>query len=331
MKRTIVLLSLLIATAGFAALPVPAQTPTPSPSPEQEPAQQPAPDPALEEDVRGAFLTSRPKAAPKGTAKPAASSKPSRRSPKTNTPKSGGGVEAGGVTTIGPTPTKLNIPRIGMGLTLFMRDSNGLAVRTDPTREFRKDDRVRFLIETNADGYLYVFNTTDGGQPVMLYPDPELDDAGNYFQAHVPFEIPSSVAAEERLRWFYFDAHPGAEKLYFVFTREPLSAVPIEDDLITYCRDNDAKCPWHPGSEVWARIQNELNEPVKVGTVEGVGTAQTSAEHRAATRGIGLNRDDPEPSLIMLTASTSKNVLVAAVNLIHKSASLSASSDDAEQ
>ena len=213
------------------------------------------------------------------------------------------GSTSGG-TTAGTTPTKLNASRIGMGLTLFMRDSNGLAVRTDPTREFHKGDHVRFLIETNADGYLYVFNTTDGGQPVMIYPDPELDDAGNYFQAHVPFEIPSSVAPEERLRWLTFDATPGAEKLYFVFTREPLSAVPIEDDLITYCRDAQAKCPWQPGSEVWAQVQGELNEPVKVAKAERVVSAQTSAEHRAATRGIGLNRDDPEPSLIMLTAST---------------------------
>ena len=208
---------------------------------------------------------------------------------------------------------------MGLGLTLFMRDSNGLAVRTDPSREFHKGDHVRFLIETNADGYLYVFNTTDGGQPVMLYPDPELDEAGNYFQAHVPFEIPSSVAAEERLRWLTFDEHAGNEKLYFVFTREPLSAVPIEDDLITYCRDNAGKCPWHPASETWAQIQNELNEPVKAAKVSGLGNSQTSAEHRAATRGIGLNRDDPEPSLIMLTASTTRNMLVAAVDLIHKS------------
>lgn len=316
MNRKIVFLSLLIALAGFGAL---------QGSSVSTRAQDAAPD----EDVRGAFLTSRPKATPaaKGT-KTTPTNKPSRRHPQPTTPKPGGGTSGAGTTT---APEKLNTARIGMGLTLFMRDSNGLAVRTDPTREFHKGDHVRFLIETNADGYLYVFNTTDGGQPVMVYPDPELDDAGNYFQAHVPFEIPSSVAPEERLRWLTFDAHPGAEKLYFVFTREPLSAVPIEDDLITYCRDNSGKCPWHPGTEVWAKVQNELNEPVKVAKVEGVGTAQTSAEHRAVTRGIGLNRDDPEPSLIMLTASTSKNMLVAAVDLIHKSASLSASSDDAEE
>jgi len=319
MKSKMVLLSLLVALAGFSTIATRAQ------------------DGAADDDVRGAFLTSRPKATPKGTAKTTPGSKPSRRRPKPTAPKpdgttSGvtGGTTSGGAST-GGKPEALNVSRIGMGLTLFMRDSNGLAVRTDPTREFHKGDHVRFLIETNADGYLYVFNTTDGGQPVMVYPDPELDDAGNYFQAHVPFEIPSSVAPEERLRWLTFDAHPGAERLYFVFTREPLSSVPIEDDLITYCRDNSGKCPWRPGTDVWAQVQNELNEPVKVAKVEGVGNAQTSAEHRAATRGIGLNRDDPEPSLVMLSATTSKNMLVAAVDLIHKAASLAASSDDAEQ
>ena len=50
-----------------------------------------------------------------------------------------------------------------MGLTLFMRDSNGLAVRTDPSHQFHKGDHVRFLFETNADGFLYVFNTTTAG------------------------------------------------------------------------------------------------------------------------------------------------------------------------
>jgi Domain of unknown function (DUF4384) len=303
MKRRTIFLTFLIVLAGFGEM--------------QAFAQQ-------DEDVRGAFLTTRPKAAP-GSNKPSVATKPNRRRPKSATTNSAGattGISTSGSSTTAGTPAKLNTTRMGLGLTLFMRDSNGLAIRTDPSHEFRKGDHVRFLIETNADGYLYVFNTTDGGEPVMLYPDPELDEAGNYFQAHVPFEIPSSVAAEERLRWLTFDEHPGAEKLYFVFTREPLSAVPIEDDLITYCRNSHEKCPWHPASETWSQIQSGLNEPVKVAKAARVGTAQTSSEHRAATRGIGLNRDDPEPSLIMLTASTSKNMLVAAVDLIHKSVSL---------
>jgi hypothetical protein len=307
MKLKIVFFCLLIAIAGLATIVAAAPQ---------------------DEDVRGAFMTTRPKAAGKDT-RPAPTTKPSRRRPKVKTDSpNANAVVAKGATPAAATPAKVNVPHLGLGLTVFMRDSNGLAVRTDPSHEFVKGDHVRFLIETNADGYLYVFNTTDGGQPVMLYPDPDLDEAGNYFQAHVPFEIPSSVAPEERLRWLTFDEHGGAERLYFVFTREPLPAAPIEDDLITYCRENDGKCPWHPGAEVWAQIQKELAAPVQIAKVEGLGNAQTSAEHRAATRGIGLNRDDPEPSLIMLTASTSKNIVVAALDLVHKSVSLLNSAND---
>lgn len=275
-----------------------------------------------DDEVRGAFLTTRPKAsATANTNKSGANSKPNRRRPKVTklsdtTSSPGTGPSAPAVTP------KVTPQRMGLGLTLFMRDSNGLAVRTNPAREFQKGDRVRFLLETNADGYLYIFNTTDGGKPVMIYPDPELDEAGNYIQSHVPFEIPSSLAAEERLKWLAFDANPGVEKLYFVFTREPLPAVPIEDDLISFCRDNSAKCPWHPETETWTLIENDLKQPNQLASKNGEGKAQTSVEQRAVIRGIGLNRDDPEPSLIMLTASTTKNILVAALELVHKSTAM---------
>ena len=299
MRTKMIFLTLLIALAGFGSLPSAAQQ---------------------DEDVRGAFLTTRPKPSAK-TDKPGPTSQPSRRRPKavtTNATTANNPASVGDSTKNATTPRKASPQRLGLGLTLFMRDSNGLSVRADPTRTFHKGDRVRVLLETTTDGYLYVFNTTDGGPPVMIYPDAELDEAGNYIQGHVPWEIPSSTAAEERLRWFTFDQSTGAEKLYFVFTREPLSAVPIEDDLITYCREN-GKCPFKPAADVWAQIKKELDEPVKVAKAERFGNSQTLPEHQAATRGIGLNRDDPEPALIMLTASTSKNVLVATMDLIHKS------------
>jgi len=207
---------------------------------------------------------------------------------------------------------------MGLGVTLFMRDANGLAVRVDPTHEFHKGDRVRVLLETNADGHLYIFNTTDDGQPVMIYPDPQLDEAGNYVQAHVPLEIPSSVAPEENLRWFRFDEKVGVERLYFVFTREPLAEAPIEDDLLKYCGEDKTQCAWHPSPEMWAQLQKRLSIPTAVAKAKVSGKAQTGTEHQAATRGIGLARDDPEPSLVMMNASTDSALLVAQLDLFHR-------------
>jgi len=275
-----------------------------------------------EEDVRGAFLTSRPKEKP-ATSGPAR--KPNRKRPKsTVTPNTGKPPEKhtpgtqGSPTTKSSEPSKpVNVPRMGLGITLFMRDSNGLAVRTDPDHVFRKGDRVRVLLETNADGYLYIFNTTNDGPAVMIYPNAELDEGGNYLQAHVPFEIPTSLASEERLRWFAFDEIGGTEHLFFVFTREPLGGIPIEDDLIGFCRDSNESCPIRPSAEVWAAIQKEMQEPLKTDRTQRYGGAQTDAEQQATTRGLGLAKEDPQPSLVMM-ASSPRSTLVATLDLIHK-------------
>jgi hypothetical protein len=279
-----------------------------------------------QEDVRGAFLTSRPKEKP---ANAATATRPSRRRPKqtstsnsnksqtgnTSTNSGNTGTNSGSNTATKATP--VNARRIGLGLSLFMRDSNGLAVRTDPSHVFHKGDRVRILLETNSDGYLYIFNTTNDGPATMIYPDPQLDEAGNYLQAHVPFEIPASTSEDERLRWLMFDDVSGNERLFFVFSREPLKGVPIEDDLITLCRDSSSSCPLKPAEDLWAQIQKDLKEPLKTDRSSRFGRAETASEQQATTRGLGLSKDDPPPSLIMM-ASSSNSTLVTSLDLVHK-------------
>ena len=281
--------------------------------------------PAFQEDddVRGAFMTSRPKDKPANSG--GASTRTSRRRPKTttgsNNPNKPPDKTSGksGASKPAPSPsessTPVNARRLGLGVTLFMRDSNGLAVRVDPDHVFHRGDRVRVLLETNTDGYLYIFNTTDDGPATMIYPDASLDEAGNYLQAHVPFEIPTSLAAEERLRWFAFDQVAGTEHLFFVFTREPLQGIPIEDDLIAFCRDS--KCPVQPNEEVWAAVQKGMQEPLKTDKTASFGKAESAGERQAATRGLGLAKDDPQPSVVMM-ASSSRPTLVATLDLIHK-------------
>ena len=285
-----------------------------------------APLPQDQDDVRGAFLTTRPK---EKSVAPETSNRPSRRRPRpssgtnpgtsTKPPDKKPGGTTGPGTTKKPSDsaTPVNVPRLGLGMTLFTRDSSGLAVRVDPEHVFHKGDRVRVLLETNADGYLYIFNQTDEGPVLMIYPDKDLDEAGNYIKAHVPWEIPSSAASEERLRWLAFDANPGNERLFFVFTREPLNGVPIEDDLIAFCRNSSEACPWRPTAELWETIKKQMQEPLATAKSESAGHAQTAPEQQASTRGLSLAKDDPEPSLIMMASSKSA-MLVTALDLIHK-------------
>ena len=275
-----------------------------------------------DDDVRGAFLTSRPK---QKSATSGSAVKPSRRRPKQqanpNTSGKAPEKQTEKPAPSGPTATEpskpVNAPRIGLGLTLFMRDSNGLAVRTDPEHVFQKGDRVRVLLETNADGYLYIFNTTNNGPATMIYPDPDLDEGGNYLQAHVPFEIPSSLAGEERLRWFAFDDVAGTEQIFFVFTREPLKGIPLEDELVAFCRNSKDSCPIKPSTQIWEGLQTQMQEPLKTDKTKTFGKTETAAEQQATTRGFGLAKDDPQPSLVMM-ASSPRPTLIAALELIHK-------------
>jgi hypothetical protein len=205
---------------------------------------------------------------------------------------------------------------IGLGYTLYLRDASGDAVRVDPEREFRTGERVRISMETSADVYLYIFNSTDNGDPVMIYPDVRLDDAGNYIEAHIPTEIPSSTESDESRRWFAFDATPGIEHLYIVASRDPLPGIPIEDELVSYCRSN--RCPWRPAPGIWAQVKAAMSGRVQVVKSKTYGQTQTTGEREATTRGLGLDQSAPPPSVIRMNVSSDTGILVTSIDLSHR-------------
>ena len=302
-----------------------------------------------EQRVRGAFLTTRinpttttsaTPAATTNTRKPrhrpvaakktntsaptATGNKPQPSNPTTNTngqPAHNNGKPTsathGNNTDATPAAASTLAP-IGLGYTLYMRDEQNRAVRVDPAREFHAGDRIRLSLETNTDGFLYVFHTENDGAPRMIYPDARLDDGGNYIAAHVPYEIPDSIEKDERLHWFVFDAQPATERLYIVLTREPLDGVPVEDELLNYCRANKEQCPWQPQSATWARIVANTAAKVAVVKSKTYGQEQTANEHEATTRGFGLDKTAPEPSIIRMSATANAPVLLTTVDLIHR-------------
>src|ERR1044072_1244656 len=272
-----------------------------------------------DEDVRGAFLESRPKAtnlnqpSRRRRKRPVSSNANTNSStPPTNTNASTSNVAS---QTHGP---KGKLQAVGLGYTLFMRDADGRGVRVEPTHEFRNGDRVRLALEPNVDGYIYIFDSEDGGPPRMIYPDPRLDGGDNWIEAHVPIEIPSSEESEEGLRWFGFYGKPGGDRIFVVVTREPLKSVPTSDELVAFCGLNKDKCPWQPAPEIWEQIEKAGKAEVKVATARNFGQAQTETEKVATTRGLGLDKSAPQPSVIRINASTSEPVLVTVLDLVHK-------------
>ena len=270
------------------------------------------------DEVRGAFISSRPK-----TMNTSAGAR-RRRTRPTNTAS----TAPKNANTTAANANRLNEKKtvvvneaakaLGLGYTLFMRGTNGRSIRVEPTREFRNGDSVRLALEPNADGYLYVFHTEGDGDPEMIYPDPRLDGGENWIEAHVPVEVPSSEETDERLRWFTFYGNPGIERLYVVVTREPLPIVPTGNDLVGYCATNKGKCPWRPSTEMWAQIRTATRAEVKAVAAKSFGQPQSEKEQIATTRGLGLDQSAPEPSVIRMNVATNAPLLVTVLDLIHK-------------
>jgi len=273
-----------------------------------------------DEGVRGAFLESRPKTTNLN--------QPSRRRRRPAVARTNTNVATNSAATNVNTANansgsnksgpKQKAPAIGLGYTLFMRDADGRGVRVEPTRVFQNGERIRIALETNTDGYLYIFDSEDGAVPKMIYPDARLDGGENWIEAHVPMEIPSAEEGDERLRWFEFYGKPGGDRLFIVVTREPLPTVPTGADLVAFCGLNKEKCPWQPPAEVWAQIEKATKAQVKVATSKNFGQVQTETEKAATTRGLGLDKSAPQPSVIRISASTSEALLVTVLDLVHK-------------
>ncbi|HEX5704312.1 MAG TPA: DUF4384 domain-containing protein [Pyrinomonadaceae bacterium] len=276
---------------------------------------------AHQDDVRGAFLESRPKT----TNLKGPSRRHRRRPAKTNTNANSAANASAATNANTTTPAATNRPAskkaqpaIGLGYTIFMREPSGRAIRVEPTREFRNADRIRIALEPNTDGYLYIFNSENGAAPRMIFPDARLDAGENWIEAHVPVEVPSSEEAEERLRWFEFYGDPGTERVFIVVTREPLSGVPTADELVAFCGLNKDKCPWQAPNDVWQQIEKMTTAQVKVATTQNFGQAQTEREKVAMTRGLGLDQSMPQPSVIRISASSNEPMLVTVLDLVHK-------------
>src|SRR3989454_382127 len=277
-----------------------------------------------DDEVRGAFLSTRPKATnanatrrrrpPRRTSSNASSNTSTNANPSNTYAANANTTSASSKNNFAANAAQA----IGLGYTLFMRDSSGRNVRVEPGHEFHNGDRVRIALEPNVDGYLYVFHTEGDGQPEMIYPDPRLDGGENWIEAHVPMEVPSAEESNENLRWFVFDNNPATERLYIVVTREPLTSIPTGEDMVAFCSTNMVKCPLHPSPDVWKQVQDATKADVKVVASQTFGQTQTEKEKVATTRGLGLDQSAPEPSVIRMNALTTAPVLVTVLDLIHK-------------
>jgi hypothetical protein len=209
---------------------------------------------------------------------------------------------------------------LALGYTILMKDDTGRLFVADPSREFKTGDRFAVALETNADGYLYLFSAENGRDPELLFPNAQIEGGANDVQAHARATFPTGASQDVE---YFIDVTdpPASEHLFIVFSRRPLEEVPAGPALVKFCGKNLADCAWKPTAAQWARI---------AGGAKGRGVTEAKNPQLLAQamvpaampgtlqRGLKVKKDDPKPAIVRVNESPDADVLVTEIVLTHK-------------
>ncbi|MCA1632935.1 MAG: DUF4384 domain-containing protein [Acidobacteria bacterium] len=245
--------------------------------------------------------------------KPAASKGASKESDSAAQAAGPGADTTSAATTLKASATKGQPKAIGLGYTLFIKEGENI-LSADLGREFREGDKIRVALETNTDGYLYIFHTENGLKPQMLFPHAQIDGGANAIVAHARDFVPADMKT-----WFEFDNMPATERLYIVVSRQPLAGVPAGDELVEFCGGAREGCYWKPSQKQW--------DSIKAGSSRGrvlesknaqLASLQTPVPSNSLSRGLKVKKDEPAPAVVRVNDSPTADVLVTTIDLVHK-------------
>lgn len=208
---------------------------------------------------------------------------------------------------------------LALGYTILMKDDTGRLFVADPRQEFKTGDRFAVALETNADGYLYLFSAENGRNPELLFPNAQIESGANAVQAHVRATFPTGAAADVE---YFIDVTdpPATEHLFVVFSRQPLADVPAGQALVKFCGKNLEDCAWKPTAAQWARI----TDGAKGGRVTEAKNTQLAQAGPPPVmpgtlqRGLKVRKEDPKPAIVRVNESPDADLLVTEIVLTHK-------------
>ncbi|HEV7889385.1 MAG TPA: DUF4384 domain-containing protein [Pyrinomonadaceae bacterium] len=303
-------------------------------------------DEQKDEEIIDGFVTSRgfgivdvpktgakPKPTPRTRRRPNSGSVAKNKSATPNGVKPSGGTTAGSAETAqqngvpsgqgadgGATPDGAKIVNasdtlLQVGYTIYLKDSRGL-LPVPASKSFRASDGIVLTVETNADGYLYVFNAPNGKDPVLVYPDADFGDATNEVRAHVPETYPTGRAT------FAFDDTPATEHLFIIVSRKPLENVPTGAALKKFCAKSTGEnpCEWRPTAGQWSRIAAAALDSNAREVRSGL-LAQANVEPvmpEMVSRGIRLKKQEPPPAVVRVADTPGATMLVTKIELLHQ-------------
>jgi Domain of unknown function (DUF4384) len=104
-------------------------------------------------------------------------------------------------------------PPLGLRYTVLKLAADNTPTEVPADTVFHSGDRIRFAIEANAPGYLYIINQGSSGAWKPMFPSAELEDGNNKIEGWRPYTMPPKAR-------YTFDATAGTENLFIVFSRE---------------------------------------------------------------------------------------------------------------
>lgn len=184
---------------------------------DEAPAKPAAPQAAPAKPPAAAPARRSAKASRKATPKPV-ESQPSQAAP------AGEPVQAAESTPASITPVVTNAGYIQTPSPLGLRYAlvqmvNGEEREVNPQSVFHSGDMVRVKLEGNREGYLYVISRGSSGNWKPLFPSPDISGGENRISPHRRYTVPSSTQA------FTFDEQPGEERLFLIYSAEPIQDV----------------------------------------------------------------------------------------------------------
>ena len=201
-------------------------------------------------------------------------------------------------------------PQGGLALAyaLFVADSKGEPVQTPADRIFTNGDRIRISIESNADGFVYVFDQEGDGLAQLVFPNPRIRRGISQINAGVPLDLPGAKPAGD-LDWFNLSVTAPNERLIIVFSLTPVEAWPSERRLFDY------PSGFKLSRQDVERMTSESPREAKEVSHHGVSQPLSGGEQPELARGPKVSRKETSSSSVVVTAPPGVARVVACVEL----------------
>src|ERR1039458_8426139 len=169
-------------------------------------------------------------------------------------------------------------PPLGLRYTILKLAADNTPTEVPNDTVFHAGDRIRFAVEANAAGYLYIVNQGSSGNWKPMFPSAEIEDGNNRIEGWRPYAMPP----KSRLA---FDSTVGTENLFIVFSLQP------ESDLESMIYSLQGKKKAAASAAPEAPVQSSKALIVAV----NISNAAVDRMRSAYTRDLIIEKVDPNP------------------------------------